>query len=313
MKKEYLILIALILIVSAYLFFHQENKDHYTLPDIQKIDVSDVTGIILTKKQDQISFVKKGDHWLLTDKAYPADRAAVDSMLDTLKTLKLSALVSEQKDLKRYELDDENRIQVAVMNGQTVLFEFTMGKTAPTFNHTFVKLAGDTRVYHANGSFRSYFDKTIEEFRDKTVLRVKEKSITRFTIEKNGISKTLVSRESETDKDAVTISWQSEDEKPVDKEAASNLISAVSFLECENFPDAPARNELEQRSPLCRIRLENGKTTTLTLFKTDDPDNIIGISSMNTSVFSLSPHTAKEIVSAMDTLLGIAAKPEGKN
>jgi hypothetical protein len=178
MKKEYLILVALILILGAYLLFHKENKNNYVLPKIAKIDISKITGLVIAKIQIPIEFTKKEGTWVITDKEYPADSSSVENMLDTLKTLKLSALVSEKEDLKRYELDDENVILVKAMNGQKIVFEFTIGKTAPSFNHTFVKLTSDKNIYQANGSFRAYFDKTLEDFRDKKVLEVKEEKST---------------------------------------------------------------------------------------------------------------------------------------
>ncbi|MCK5836518.1 MAG: DUF4340 domain-containing protein, partial [Desulfobacula sp.] len=140
MKKEYLILIALILILSAYLFLHNTNKDHYTLPEISKMDVTKITGITLDKRDGSIPFKKKETHWTLTDNDYLADSPAVKNMLDTLETLKLTALVSEKGDLKRYELDDENRIRVTVSEGAKTVFEFTLGRIAPSLNHTFVML-----------------------------------------------------------------------------------------------------------------------------------------------------------------------------
>ena len=173
MKKEYLVLIALILIFSAYLLLHKENKDHNTLPEIEKIDTNKITGLIIDKKQGPIVFTKKEGKWTLTDKEYPADSHAVENMLDTFKDLKLSALVSQKRDLIRYELDAEKQIRVKILEGKKTVFELSIGKTAPTFNHTFVMLANDTNIYHANGSFRSDFEKTKDDFRDKKVLEFK--------------------------------------------------------------------------------------------------------------------------------------------
>ena len=313
MKKEYLILIALILILGAYLLFHQENKDNYKLPEIAKIDISKITGLVLDKKEGSIKFIKKGGTWVLTDKEYLADSSSVENMLDTLKTLKLSALVSEKGDLKRYELDDEKHIRVKVMKGQEIVFQFSMGKTAPTFNHTFVKLTNDNNIYHANGSFRSYFDKTENDFRDKKVLEFKEESIKRFFIEKDGVSKTLISKEEKKDKEEVSIVWTAGDGTSADKEMVSNFLSSVSFLECEKYLDSSTKNELEKKNPLCKIRLENEKNIYLTLFKTDKEGIFKGISSMNEYAFVLSQFNGKEIVSAVEKLLGITKKEENKD
>jgi hypothetical protein len=312
MKKEYLILIALILILSAYLFLHNTNKDHYTLPEISTIDITKVTGLTLDKQDGPIVFKKKEDRWTLTDRDYPADPPAVKNMLDTLKTLKLTTLVSEKGDLKRYELDDENHVRVTVSEGAKTVFEFTLGRIAPSLNHTFVMLANDRNIYHANGSLRSYFNKTEDDFRDKKVMEFKSASIHRFSIEKEGLSKTLVSKEEKKDKEQTTITWQFEDGTSADQETVSNLLSAVSFLECETYVGSPPKDELKKAPVLCRIRLENTGTPELTLFKTDEKGPVMGMSSMNDHTFVLSQFNRKEIVSNIDALLGITRDEENK-
>jgi hypothetical protein len=313
MKKEYLILIALILILGAYLLFNEENKDNYILPEVAKIDISKITGLIIDKKQGPIKFTKKGKKWVLTDKEYPADLPSVENMLDTLKTLKLSALVSQKGDLQRYELDDEKYIRVKVLEGTKTLFEFTMGKTAPTFNHTFVMLTNNKDIYHANGSFRSHFDKAEDDFRDKKVLEFKEKSINRFTIEKDGLSKTLISKEIKKDDKDTLLIWSSEDGTSADKEEILSLLSSVSFLECEKYIDSPTKNDLKKEKPLCRIRLENDSSVELMLFETDKEDIFKGISSMNDYAFVLSQFNGKQIVSTIEKLLGITQQEENKD
>lgn len=314
MKKEYLILLALILILGAYLLLHKENKDNYTLPEINKIPISDITGLILEKKDEQIKFTKKEGKWVLTDKAYRAESGAVQNMLDALKTLRLSALVSQTSDLRRYELDPENRIQVSIIKGQNAVFNFTIGKTAPTANHTFVMLAHDKNIYHANGSFKSYFNKSIDGFRDKTVLEFKEASIKHFTIEKDGMTKTLFQKQNknETDKNKASITWQSEDGTPVDNDAAKKLLAMISFLGCDTYLSSEAKSEMEKEMPLCRIQLKNGKNMELKVFSTEKQEDFNGISSMNTYGFTLSPFNGKEIITHIEKLLGIAQEEKEK-
>ena len=312
MKKEYLILIVLILIFSAYLLLHKENKDHYTLPEIEKIETGKITGLIIDKKQGIIEFTKKEKLWTLTDKKYLADSNAVENMLDTFKEFKLSALVSEKGDLRRYELDVEKQIQVKILEGEQTVFEFSIGKTAPSFNHTFVMLADDTNIYHANGSFRSNFEKAEDDFRDKKVLEFKEESIKKIIIEKDGLSKTLMAKEEKKAEEETLLTWSAEDGSTADKELVSNLLSAVSFLECEKYLASPAKNDLEKKAALCKIRLENESDFELTLFKGDKEDMLLGISSMSEYAFVLRQFNGEEIISNIENLLGIKKEEENK-
>lgn len=310
MKKEYLILILLILSFSAYLFLHKEDTDNTMLPEIKKIDVEKMTGIVLSKKEGPLKFFKEENKWTITDNAYPADLSSVKSMLDTIKEVKLSALVSQKGNLERYELDEDNRIQVKVTKNQDTLFEFSIGKTAPTANHTFVMVTNNKNVYHANGSFRSHFDKTLEDFRDKKVVEFKEKSIKQFTIEKDGLSKTLISHEEKKDKEASSMDWKFQDGSSADKAIVSNLLSSVSFLKCEKYLDAFAKNELQKEAPLLTIRFENEEKNELILYKAKTKDNFLGMSSMNEYAFALNSYTGKEIVSNSEKLLGLETEQE---
>lgn len=312
MKKEYLIPILLILLFTAYLFLHKENKDAYTLPEIRKIDTTQVTGLVLEKKEGTVQFTRKDKQWVLTDKAYPADSALVELMLDGLRTLKLSALVSEKQDFKRYELDNENRILVRAMKGEDPVLEFSIGKTAPTQNHTFVMIKDDKNIYHAAGNLKSHFDKTVEDFRDKKVLEFKEASLKQVTLEKDGKSIILIAREEKKDKEQPVVSWAAEGGAKIDTQVVSTLLSSLSFLKCQKFLDSPTKAELEKTAPLCKIILEIEGGLELILFNGEKEDHVNGISSMNDYAFELSRFNGEEIISNMEKLLGIQKEEQNK-
>lgn len=313
MKKEYLILIAVIIFAGSYLLLHKENRDNYRLPEIEDIDTSKLTGIIINSSNGNIEFTKKGESWVLTEKEFPADSSSVQNMFDALKTFQLTTLVSQKKDLQRYELDEKKHVHIKLLENSKTIFEFTIGKLAPSFNHTFVMLSNDTNIYHAKGSFRGDFNQSLDDFRDKKVLEFHEKSIKQFSIEKNEKSKTLISKEKKSEEKENQITWNSEDGTSIDKEVVSDLLSSISFLECEKYLDTPDKKSLKDEKPLCRILLENDNTIELTLYRNDKEDNIIGISSMNDYIFSLSESDGSRIVENIDKLLGIEKKKDKEN
>lgn len=165
MKKEYLILIGVIVLACVYLFTREESRDHYTLPEIEKIDTSQLTSILITKENETIFFQKENSEWTVTEEKLPTDRGSVQDMLDTVKTFKLTTLVSQKKDFQRYELDDKKRVLVEFKKGTKTIFKMTIGKLAPGFNHTFVMVNDDTNIYHANGSFRGHFNRSADDFK----------------------------------------------------------------------------------------------------------------------------------------------------
>lgn len=165
MKKEYLILIGVIVLACVYLFTREDSRDHYTLPEIEKIDTSKLTSITIHKENEIILFQKETNEWTVTNEKLPTDKGSIQDMLDTFKTFKLTALVSEKKDLQRYELDDVKRVQVELKADTKTVFKLAIGKMAPGFNHTFVMVNDDTNIYHANGSFRGHFNRSVDDFK----------------------------------------------------------------------------------------------------------------------------------------------------
>ena len=320
MKKEYLILIAIILILGAYLFLHQENRDNYALPVTQKIEASQISRINLFSQKETIEFRKKADHWVINKEEYAASSSDIQNMIDTIATFKLTALVSETGEKRRYELDDEHHVRVNVFKGDQSIFEFSMGKTAPTFNHTFVMLKDDKNIYHANGSFKSNFDKDMDDFRDKKVLEFKKESIQKFSVEKDGLSKTFVAenqtahtqaantaetKKTESAEETREVSWRSTDDSLVDPKTITELLSSISSLECETYSYEITKTELNTHPPLCTISLENPDKLRLEIFKKGDGDPLFGISSMNNDAFLLSAYGGQEIITKIEALLGI--------
>lgn len=305
MKKEYLILIGIILILGVYLFVHKENRDHYSLPQIQKIDVKEITGIDIIKDEQQISFSKKEKNWTFTDKAYPADTFQIDAMLNVYKSFNLTTLVSEQGDLNRYELDKKHGIQIKYLKGNDVVFDVMLGKTAPTFNHTFVKLPQDKNIYHATGSLRSDFDKEIMEFRDKTVLAFNKSVIKQFTITKDNLSKTATLIQKKNDKKQDIISWNFEDDTQADLDTVAALLSVLNDLRCETYLDTDIENIKEQALSFYQVTLKGNVDHELTLYKNSTGKNFTGVSSMNKYVFALNTQNEKQIITSIEKLLGI--------
>lgn len=312
MKKEYLILIGLIIALGAYLFFHKEDRDNYTLPDIPQIDTENVTGIIIKEGDTVIHFDKTDNTWTLTEKAYPADHYMIDNMLATFKNFKLAALVSQNGDLVRYELDKDKRIQVTLIAGEKTVFDLSVGKTAPSFNHTFVMLKDDGRVYHATGSFRSNFDNDVADFRDKKVFSFETPAIKKMIIEHGDISKTLSMKQEKDESESSPAKWTFENGKAADGKTVSKLISDLNRLECETYLEETPDEFKKSNTPDFKIQLESDTKLELTLFKKADED-IKGISSMNKYLFALSQYNGNEITSTIEKLLGIYKAEDKKD
>lgn len=322
MKKEYIILIILIIGLSAYLGLRKNDRVHYELPTIPQVDTARIDRVEISKA-DRLVILNKGEKgWTVTDKKFPVNPDDLEQMLGTLKEMKLSALVSGAKDLARYELDDIHAVTVKALAGKEVVRSFAIGKTAPSYNHTFICLDGlsddkDRTVYQANGNFKSQFDKEAADFRDKKVLGFDPDSVKKMTLETQGKTITLVKAQAleitDQEKEKSTAEkaapkeaiWKNEEGSVADQKSISDLLSSLSKLECLAFMDDGKAARLKEIQPSCKILLETDSTFVLNLFDKKDHQDVEGSCSYTPYAFTLTSYKAEDIVSYTDKLMGI--------
>jgi hypothetical protein len=311
MKKQYLILILIIVALAGYLVLKKEDRSHYTLPVPPAVDSNNIDQLTVQKQNQTLVFLRTDDGWVVTDASYPADDFAVKQMLDVLKGLTLSALVSEKQDLFRYELDEDHCLVVTAYEAGTPVLSFKIGKTAPTYNHTFVMLENDPYIYHAKDSFRSHFDKPIHEFRDRQVMAFDEDRIKAITIEAREKTIRLTADDTRPDSQGITqTAFNYADGSSADPGTVSNLLSSLSALTCDRFAEDTDKTTLEKTPPRLKIVLENSSPIVLQLFEPKEDGLVPGISSMNSYPFLLKSYIAEDIVSYAHDLAGLTPPEE---
>jgi hypothetical protein len=330
-KKEFIILAAIIIAAVAYLVLRQTDREQYQLPQVAELSRKDISKIEITgpdapNRDKAIVIQRKGDKWRLLPKDYPADPKKIDRILDTVSGLKLTAMVSESKNDQRYDLGPKKRIQVKAWSGQDLRRDFILGKAANTFRHTFVKIAGDNRVFHAENNFRDQFEVTVDQLRDKTVLAFKSDEISAFSITKDGNTTQFKKKEianktdqskPEAEKKAPVSSrkpsqWITDADKPADPVKIQSFLTALSDLKCKTFIND--RTKTDRTDPVISITLSGPKTYQLSLFAHDKKEGDTplwqGQSSENIYPFLLSDWKARDIIKGpLDLMPG---KPESE-
>lgn len=327
-KKEYIILAVIILSLAVYLAVRSKNPTGFELPQPQAIEKSKINRILIVKGDEKIELAQKDEQWVLEPKGYPADSIKVGNMLDSAAELTLTALVSDSGNYERYDLTDEKRIQVkAFVEGRTAR-EFDIGRAAPTYQHTFVKLAGDKNVYHARGSIKNTFEHSLDSLRDKTVLSFEKDSMRSLTIQKDGQTVSLARKQveqaseaKEQPADGETAAKQAQAAEPeptaetktqwlnaagekVEQTAVNGLLSALSGLKCDEFMADEAGKELTQE----KWRLTFGgdqKEYSITTFAVSNEEDttVPAISSATKYAFRLPQARVQTIEQEMDKLL----------
>ena len=282
LKKEYLLLGIVILALGLYLFFNQRDRVHYTLPETPRLETADMTRIEIEKPGGHLSLKQVDGTWRVTPGDYPADSGQVAPILSAIAELTLTALVSETQSFARYDLDADRRIDVRAYSGDTLVRRFAVGKAAGTFRHTHVLVGEDPNVYHAAGSFRWTFDKSVDDLRDKTVLALDRSAITAIGLTTEG-QQIVVEKHSPAAEPAATGKdtpaspppatgpadateeprWETAAGEPVDAATVDQLLS-LDPLKCSAFLDDD--KAAVDAVALYRLELRGTETKILEIF-----------------------------------------------
>jgi hypothetical protein len=341
-KKEYIFISLAIVLLVGYLSVRETDRTEYQLPAIAKVSASDITRIEIVRLEGPVVLEKKDTAWRIQPQDYLADSAKVNAMLDNLEKLSLTALVSESKSWSRYDLESDKSIRVKAWAGDGLKRDIQIGKPAPTFQHTFVRVGDEPEVYHAQQNLKTAFDQTTDKLRDKTVLAFNLEEVKEIAITREGKQTVICKSEIEpppvvpapadgtssadgtppadgtSPANATAVKpaetrWITDQGKPADLSKINRLLSTLSHLSCESYLEGKSISDLS--NPIGGIVIKGKKDYTLTLYAKTEKDATVYLasSSETSSVFTLSDRQAEPLTADTEALFGNAENPERKN
>lgn len=316
MKREFIILILIIAALSLYIFLQKRGKTHYSLPVLQKIEAKDISKITIEKGSSEITLDRGNGRWLILPQKYPADDDRVEDIADAIGSPTLTALASESKNYTLYELDEGRKMVVTIYVKEKVLRKMEIGKTAPSFRHTFVKIDDDHRVYHARGNLKDTFDTDVPALRDKRVLTIGE-DIFEISLTDSKRKMTLVKKTAPTGSDSIPETergknegtevikereskWTTKEGKPVVDEDVDEIVETLKNLLCDGFVDDKAKEDL--KNPMFTVTLTGKASHTLSLFDKKEKQ-YVATSSGSEYAFLISEWKAKKIKKDLNSLI----------
>jgi len=306
-KKEYILLAVLIASSITYLFFKHTDRIHYTLPVLKVVKADEISRIEVARAGATTILTKKDNSWYISEGTWRADQTKVSEMLDKLSGLTITDLVSETKSYDRYQLDDKNRVVLKAFSGNKISREFSIGKTAPTNSHTYIRLPGDNRVYLAGGDLARLFLTPLAELRDMQVLGFASEEITSIDILKKGRSTVLTKEALPADKSekvpaksAVKLfTWKNEKGEAVDKAIIDPFLSGLSRVYCEKYLDDGMKASLV--NPDITLKLKGAKEYTLSIFEKTG-EIVPAVSSGSESPFVFPGYKLETLLKSLDEI-----------
>jgi hypothetical protein len=316
-KKEYLVIALLMVALSVYIILKKTDRRQYDLPEPAPVEQGKISKIRIVRSGGEITLQREGDRWLIEPGGHAAETSQVDAMLEILGGLTLTALASEAGNDPIYELDPDRGIHVTAYQGEEVVRSVWVGKSAPTGQHTFVKLEGDPRIYHARENFRARFDRDADRLRDKQVMKISE-AVTEVTLRAGGKSVRIVKADAAGGGEAEPPGggpeaaavpkdvWRTDDGEPVKSREVESLLRTLSDLKCTGY--LPEAEGGEIGNPVFTVSVRgNGDAYELSLYGTRE-GKVIGTSSENDSAFFLPEWQARKIQVDMESLKETAPK-----
>lgn len=320
-KKEYVILGVIIVVLVGYLVFQDSNHSRQALPELPKVTEKEITGIEIKSSTGNISLARKGDDWVMGENAWLADKSKVTPILTAITELRLIALVSTAKAYERYDLTDEKKITVIAQAGDREVRRFDIGKAADTFQQTFMMIPNDPNVYHALKNIRRTFETKADALRNMKVLAVpvetikeirlagagKTASYTRHEVpeperkENPGEAQKPEEKKAQTEKPVIT--WQDAAGKTLDNDTVKRLLAKFSGLSCESYINEKKKEEFA--NPVYGVTLMSEKTYALSIFdKKEGDEGYPAVSSENDYPFILSTGFVDGMKKEIDGLMG---------
>lgn len=316
MRKEAILLGIVIVVLSLYLIFNKDDRSLYELPDLEPISPSKISKMSLESAEGSVVFIRKAGGWIVNEEAYPGDETSIKRAVDIAANLRLATLISESKNYGRYDLDPDHAITIKAWEGDNLIREFDVGKTASGHRHTFVKLAGDDRVYQAQEGFRNSVKGNADIFRDKTVMsfepgRIEQVRLIKkdlqdiFAKEKNPENgdKTAAGDETATTETAGSV-WRNADGEVVTNNKLTRLIDDFSSLKCSSF--VYDRQKSDFTDPIAMVTFKGEQEYTLQIFqgKEKEASEYPAVSSQNDYPFILPKWQADQVINAHADIAG---------
>jgi hypothetical protein len=326
-KKEYIILILVILGLSFYLSKGRSDRTHYELPVIPPVPQKTVTKMVISEADYTVELLKKDGAWRIQPANFLADESKVKAMLSAIENMTLTVLVSTSGPYERYLLGEDKKIHLVAYEGDKAVRVFDIGKPASSNQHTFIRLDKDPRVFHVRGDLRQSFDYTIDQLRDKGVLSFETETIKEISVKEGDIPLLTASKEAlpqekpadpakktKTDEPVLpekkpAFQWRGADGTLHEASSISGWLSLFSNLSCDTYIDKKTKVDYEGVKALYTIQIKGVKDYTLSIFNKEKADDksYPALSSENDQPFLLPDWKIESIKGKVETL----KKPEG--
>jgi Domain of unknown function (DUF4340) len=313
-KKLYVAVGVLVVLGGAFYLQHKkqaQEAESYTLEgqeknlpklDITEADVNKIDKIDISQpagdagKAVDVELVKKGKTWSLAKPLQAsANQTNVKSLLDNLKTLKVSEQIDPSKQsYDRYGLTDAKATHAVFYEGGKALADLYLGDNGSRGQMT--RIAGRDGVY-AIQDFSSYmYKRKVKDWRDQTIFKFDDSDVKEVAIENdNGKFDFVKAGDSWTGKFAKGQSDALAKMDDLDPQKVKNMLNAYKDLNAEDFGDGkkPADVGLDKPTATVTLTMKDGGKKVLEVGGKSTGSNRWAQTNQSPQIYSISSWTAE--------------------
>ncbi len=285
----FVVLLAIVVIIELM----DSRKGNRTFKsDLVEVNADDVTSIEIYPKAisgNLIKLYKENDKWKVESagKTYNADGSGAIRMINELNDMQAKSVAATSKERwKQFEVTDSLGTRVKLMNGNKTLADLVIGKfsfSQPNNTTSYVRLTDDKEVYGVNGMLAMSFNRNLDAFRDRTVIKSDKNNWTKLTFSYPADSSFVLEKRDNH--------WMIGDMQ------ADSAKVAQYFTKIANLTDGSFANEKPAIAPTHHLTIEGNnmmQNVEITGYY-EDPDNFVLESNLNPDTWINSKTTAKKV------------------
>lgn len=241
--KLAVIFLSLVLIFIAVRKFRSPRLEGNLPASLAKIDTAEVTEVVITpaKARGQKVRLTKTGGWKLMngEQMLRLEQGAGPNLLRVLTNLRPERMATKRKEKwDEFSVGDSTGTRIQVLAGSDVQADLVIGRSGfgqtasqsyggPAF--TYIRVQDEPEVYAIGGFLEGQFNRALDEWRDKSFMRLKKDSVTRIRFQYPGDSSFVVER--------VNGKWML-DNQPADSVEIRSYLSAMEYRNATAFAAA---------------------------------------------------------------------------
>jgi hypothetical protein len=231
------ILAVVVALVGAYLYFVERPAAlrESAKKTLVSFDPKDATGIVLEYPDRSLELAERDGKWVITKpREVEADEATVQSLLRATSEAELKRVVDEKPgDVAKFGLSPPAAtIKIQLRDGKSVP-ALAVGNTTPIGFNAYARRGDEAAVLLTSGTFQSGVKKSLDDLRDKSILRFEDAKVRKLTFRPASGPVTVVERSENV--------WRLLEpiQASADPTAVQGVLASLRSMRARGFDDGP--------------------------------------------------------------------------